>query len=61
MPDITFHRFLVRQPVTYSIEKMLFLSPPFPAFRETFAAAKGEGKGVGFSGRNHISRRSMRD
>lgn len=53
----------VRQPVTYSIEKMLFL--PSPAVWETFAAAKGEGKGVGLgspgSSRNHISRRSMRD
>lgn len=32
MPDITFYRFLVRQPVTYSIEKTLLL-----ALGETFA------------------------
>lgn len=38
----------VRQPVTYSIEKMLFLPSFSPAFRETFAPAKGEGvKGLG--------------
>lgn len=39
MPDITFHRLFVRQPVTYSIEKVLFL-----AFQGTFADSLAKGK-----------------